>query len=130
MPQDPAGNRPPPWRGARGRATGPRPEPEPSSAATSPGMQVPGDLFPAGRLPETPVPDAPVPDALLPDALPVLPRLRLSACRRPAAERDADGDWLDVLVRSDGQIALVIGHVRSCRRQQPGAAAARWCRRA
>ena len=124
MPQDPGGEPPPPRRRAAGRATGPRPEPEPSSAATSPEMPVPGDLFPAGRLPETPVPDAPVPDPLFPDALPVLPRLRLSACRRPAAERDADGDWLDVLVRSDGATALVIGHVGGSG-GQTGAAAAR-----
>ncbi len=124
MPQDPGGEPPPPRRRVAGRATGPRPEPEPSSAATSPEMPVPGDLFPAGRLPETPVPDAPLPDPLFPDALPVLPRLRLSACRRPAAERHTDGDWLDVLVRPDGATALVIGHVGGSG-GQTGAAAAR-----
>jgi anti-sigma regulatory factor (Ser/Thr protein kinase) len=68
-------------------------------------------LFPASQPPETHVPDAPLPDPLFPGALPVLPRLRLSACRRQAAERDTDGDWLDVLVLPDGTTALVIGHV-------------------
>ena len=57
------------------------------------------------------MPDAPVPDPLFPGALPVLPRLRLSACRRPAGERDTGSDWLDVLVLPDGTTALVIGHV-------------------
>ena len=111
MPQDSGGEPPPPGRRAAGRAAGPRPEPERSSAATSPEIPVPGDLFPAGQPPETHVPDAPVPDPLFPGVLPVLPRLRLSACRRPAAERDTDGDWLDVLVLPDGTTALVIGHV-------------------
>jgi anti-sigma regulatory factor (Ser/Thr protein kinase) len=111
MPQDSGGEPPPPGRRAAGRAAGPRPEPERSSAATSPEIPVPGDLFPAGQPPGTPVPDAPVPDPLFPGTLPVLPRLRLSACRRPAAERDTDGDWLDVLVLPDGTTALVIGHV-------------------
>ena len=114
MPQD-FGGEPPPGRRSAGRA-GPRPEPERpeperSSAATSPEIPVPGDLFPAGQPPETRVPDAPMPDPLFPGALPVLPRLRLSACRRPAAERDTGGDWLDVLVLPDGATALVIGHV-------------------
>ena len=111
MPQDSGGEPPPPGRRAAGHAAGPRPEPERSSAATSPEIPVPGDLFPAGQPPETHVPDAPVPDPLFPGALPVLPRLRLSACRRPAGERDSDGDWLDVLVLPDGTTALVIGHV-------------------
>jgi anti-sigma regulatory factor (Ser/Thr protein kinase) len=111
MPQDSGGEPPPPGRRAAGRAASPRPEPERSSASTSPEIPVPGDLFPAGQPPETHVPDAPLPDPLFPGALPVLPRLRLSACRRPAAERDTDGDWLDVLVLPDGATALVIGHV-------------------
>jgi anti-sigma regulatory factor (Ser/Thr protein kinase) len=111
MSQDSGGEPPPPGRRAAGRAAGPRPEPERSSAATSPEIPVPGDLFPAGQPSETHVPDAPVPDPLFPGALPVLPRLRLSACRRPAAERDTGGDWLDVLVLPDGTTALVIGHV-------------------
>jgi anti-sigma regulatory factor (Ser/Thr protein kinase) len=111
MPQDSGGEPPPPGRRAAGRAAGPRPEPERSSATTSPEIPVPGDLFPAGQPSETHVPDAPLPDPLFPGALPVLPRLRLSACRRPAAERGTDGDWLDVLVLPDGTTALVIGHV-------------------
>jgi anti-sigma regulatory factor (Ser/Thr protein kinase) len=72
----------------------------------------PADAFPPGQVPRTHVPDAPLPDPLFPDALPVLPRLRLSARRRPpGAERAPEGDWLDVLVRSDGATVLVIGHV-------------------
>jgi anti-sigma regulatory factor (Ser/Thr protein kinase) len=124
MSQDSGGEPPPLGRRAAGRAAGPRPEPEPSSATTSPETPVPGDLFPAGQPPGTHVPDAPLPDPLFPGALPVLPRLRLSACRRPAAERDTEGDWLDVLVRPDGATALVIGHVEGSG-GQPGAVAAR-----
>jgi len=123
MPQDSGGEPPPPGRRAAGRAAGPRPEPEPSSAATSPEIPVPDELFP-GQPPETHVPDAPLPDPLFPGALPVLPRLRLSACRRPAADRDTEGDWLDVLVRPDGATALVIGHVEGSG-GQTGAVAAR-----
>ena len=111
MPQDSGGEPPPPGLRAAGGAAGPRPEPERSSASTSPEIPVPGDLFPASQPPETHVPDAPLPDPLFPGALPVLPRLRLSACRRQPAERDADGDWLDVLVLPGGATALVIGHV-------------------
>lgn len=78
--------------------------------------------LPSARLPEDPPAEAPwagarfrdsvSPDALFPVALPVLPRLRLSACRRPAAG-GPEGDWLDVLVLPDGATALVIGHVRA-----------------
>jgi anti-sigma regulatory factor (Ser/Thr protein kinase) len=88
-------------------------------------MPVPDELPPGGRLSDAHVPDAPLPDPLIPDALPVLPRLRLSARRRPAAaQRDAEGDWLDVLVLPDGATALVIGHVER-HRGPAGAAAAR-----
>jgi anti-sigma regulatory factor (Ser/Thr protein kinase) len=72
----------------------------------------PPDVFPACQVPRTHVPDAPLSDPLFPDALPVLPRLRLSAGRRPpGAERHPEGDWLDVLVRSGGATVLVVGHV-------------------
>ncbi|HZC64291.1 MAG TPA: ATP-binding protein [Streptosporangiaceae bacterium] len=46
-----------------------------------------------------------------PAGLPMLPRLRLSACHRQAAGSTAtEADWLDVLVRPGGTAALVIGH--------------------
>ena len=52
--------------------------------------------------------------------MPVLPRLRVSACRRPAAEEpETEGDWLDVLVLRGGVIALVL-----CRAEGPGRGAA------
>jgi anti-sigma regulatory factor (Ser/Thr protein kinase) len=88
-------------------------------------MPVPADVFPAGQVPGTHVPDAPSPDPLFPGTLPVLPRLRLAARRRPAAaEGDIEGDWLDVLVRPDGATALVIGHLEGSDGQM-GAVAAR-----
>ncbi len=75
-------------------------------------MPVPADVDPAGQVPGTHVPDAPSPDPLFPATLPVLPRLRLAARRRPAAAQAGPaGDWLDVLVRPDGTTALVIGHL-------------------
>ena len=111
MAQDAGGERLPPGRPAAGRVAGPRPEPGPS-AATSPEMPVPADVDPAGQVPGTHVPDAPSPDPLFPGTLPVLPRLRLAARRRPAAAQAGPaGDWLDVLVRPDGTTALVIGHL-------------------
>ncbi len=116
MSQDSGGEPLPPGRRTAGRVARPRGEPE-LSATTSPEIPVPAEAFPpgefpAGQGPRTHVPDAPVSDPLFPEALPVLPRLRLSARRRPpGAERDPEGDWLDVLVRSDGATMLVIGHV-------------------
>jgi len=48
---------------------------------------------------------------LFPAGLPMLPRLRLSACHRQAAASTAtEADWLDVLVRPGGATVLVIGH--------------------
>ena len=85
MAEDSGGERLPPGRRATSRAAGPPPEAPPSSATTNPEMPVPDELPPGGRLSDAHVPDAPLPDPLIPDALPVLPRLRLSARRRPAA---------------------------------------------
>jgi anti-sigma regulatory factor (Ser/Thr protein kinase) len=130
MSQDSGGEPLPPDRRTAGPEARPRGEPELSSATTSPEMPVPADafppdVFPAGQVPRTHVPDAPLSDPLFPDALPVLPRLRLSARRRPpGAERDPEGDWLDVLVQSDGATMLVIGHVDGSGGQM-GAVAAR-----
>jgi anti-sigma regulatory factor (Ser/Thr protein kinase) len=77
-------------------------------------MPVPAHLPPGAQLADAHLPDGPRPDPLIPDALPVLPRLRLSARRRPAAaQRDAEGDWLDVIVLPDGSTALVIGHAEA-----------------
>jgi anti-sigma regulatory factor (Ser/Thr protein kinase) len=62
---------------------------------------------------------------LFPAALPLLPRLRLSACRRPAAgSPETEGEWLDVVVLPGGATALVIGSV-AAPAGQAGAAAAR-----
>ena len=59
---------------------------------------------PAARSPE-----ARFPDSLFPRALPVLPRLRVSACRLPAAGGPGtEGDWLDVLALPGGVSALVL----------------------
>ncbi|MGH3119738.1 MAG: hypothetical protein ACRDND_01720, partial [Streptosporangiaceae bacterium] len=125
MAQDSGGEPLPPGRRAAGRVAGPRPEPEPSSATTSPEMEVPAGVFPAVQVPGTHVPDAPSPDPLFPGTLPVLPRLRLAARRRPAApEAGPEGDWLDVLVRPDAATALVIGHLEGSGGQM-GAVAAR-----
>ena len=111
MPQDSGGEPLPPDPRAASRVAGPLPEAQPSSATTNPEIPVPDGLPPGGRLPDAYVPDAPLPDPLIPDALPVLPRLRLSARRRPAAaQREAEDDWLDVLVLPDGATVLVIGH--------------------
>ena len=78
---------------------------------------MPAALFPATLFPA----------ALFPATLPVLPRLRLSACRGPAAGRTGDeGDWLDVFVVPGGATALVIGSVNAHRPGgQAGAAAGR-----
>jgi anti-sigma regulatory factor (Ser/Thr protein kinase) len=88
-------------------------------------MPVPADLPPGAQWSGTHLPDGPRPDPLIPDALPVLPRLWLSARRRPAAaQRDAEGDWLDVIVLPDGATGLVIGHAEA-HGGAPEAAAAR-----
>jgi hypothetical protein len=56
-------------------------------------------------------PGAPPVPRPFPAGLPMLPRLRLSACHRQAAGSTAtEADWLDVLVRPGGAAALVIGH--------------------
>ena len=125
MPEDSGGEPlPPGWRAAS-RVAGPLPQGQPSSASTSPEMPVPADLPPGARWSDAHLPDGPRPDPLIPDALPVLPRLRLSARRRPgAAQPDAEGDWLDVIVLPDGATALVVGHAEA-HGGAPGAAAAR-----
>ncbi len=111
MSQDSGGEPLPPGRRAASRAPGPLRQAQPPSAATNPGRPVPEEFPPGGHWPDAHVPDAAIPDPLIPDALPVLPRLRLSARRDAAAQRDAAGDWLDVLVLPDGSTALVIGQV-------------------
>ena len=59
-----------------------------------------------------------------PAALPVLPRLRLSACHRQAAgSAGTEADWLDVLVRPGGAAALVVGHAEGPSGQIAAAAA-------
>ena len=59
-----------------------------------------------------------------PAGLPMLPRLRLSACRRQAAGSAAtEADWLDVLVRPGGAAVLVIGHAEGPSGQIAAAAA-------
>ena len=125
MPEDSGGEPwPPVWRAAS-RVAGPLPEDQPSSAATNPEMPVPADLPPGAQLSDAHLPDGPHPDPLIPEALPVLPRLRLSARRRPGdPQPDAEGDWLDVIVLPDGATALVIGHAEA-HGGPPGAAAAR-----
>ncbi|MGO9220745.1 MAG: ATP-binding protein [Streptosporangiaceae bacterium] len=111
MSQDSGGEPLPPGRRAASRAPGPLRQAQPPSAATNPGRPVPEEFPPGGHWPDAHVPDAAIPDPLIPDALPVLPRLRLSVRRDAAAQRDAAGDWLDVLVLPDGSTALVIGQV-------------------
>ena len=64
---------------------------------------------PEARPPEARPPESPLPESLFPRALPVLPRLPVSACRRPAAGGpETEGDWLDVLALPGGVIALVL----------------------
>lgn len=59
-----------------------------------------------------------------PARLPMLPRLRLSACHREAAGSTAtEADWLDVLVRPGGAAVLVIGHAEGPSGQIAAAAA-------
>jgi anti-sigma regulatory factor (Ser/Thr protein kinase) len=59
-----------------------------------------------------------------PAGLPMLPRLRLSACHRQAAGSTAtEADWLDVLVRPGGAAVLVIGHAEGPSGQIAAAAA-------
>jgi anti-sigma regulatory factor (Ser/Thr protein kinase) len=70
-------------------------------------------LSPDALSPDALSPDAPSPDAPFPAALPVLPRLRLSACRWPASgEPAAEGGWFDVFVLPGGATALVMGRVQ------------------
>ncbi|HEX9352753.1 MAG TPA: SpoIIE family protein phosphatase, partial [Streptosporangiaceae bacterium] len=69
----------------------------------------PAALSPEARSPEARSPEALIPESLFPQALPVLPRLRVSACRRPAAGGPGtEGDWLDVLALPGGVTALVL----------------------
>jgi len=128
MPQDSGGEPFPPGRRAASRVPGPLRQAQPPSAASNPERPVPEEFPPEefppeGHWPDAHVPDAAIPDPLIPDALPVLPRLRLSARRHAAAQRDAAGDWLDVLVLPDGSTALVIGQVER-HGGQPGPAGA------
>ena len=119
MPEDSGGEPLPPDPAAR--------DPE----AQSPAAQSPAARSPEARSPEAvspedlprgiPSPEASSPQALFPRAVPVLPRLRMSACRRPAEGPDTEGDWLDVLVLRGGVIALVLCHAEGPGR---GAAAA------
>jgi anti-sigma regulatory factor (Ser/Thr protein kinase) len=86
---------------------------------------LPPALFPDAQVQDARIPDARIPDALFPAALPLLPRLRLSACRRPAAGApETEGEWLDVVVLPGGATALVIGSA-AAPAGQAGAAAAR-----
>ena len=87
MPEDSGGKPLPPDPAARSRE------------ARSPGARSPGARSPGARFP----------DSLFPRALPVLPRLRVSACRVPAAGGPGtEGDWLDVLALPGGVSALVL----------------------
>jgi anti-sigma regulatory factor (Ser/Thr protein kinase) len=58
-----------------------------------------------------------------PASLPMLPRLRLSACRQTAGSAATEADWLDVLVRPGGAAVLVIGHAEGPSGQIAAAAA-------
>jgi anti-sigma regulatory factor (Ser/Thr protein kinase) len=81
----------------------------PDPAARSPAARSPEAGSPEARSPEAPSPGSPIPESLFPRALPVLPRLRVSACRQPAAGGPGtEGDWLDVLALPGGVIALVL----------------------
>ena len=104
LPPDPAA-RSPAARSPEAGSPGARsPEARSSEAAS------PGDLSRGIPSPDALSPDASSPEALFPRAVPVLPRLRVSACRRPAAVgAGTDGEWLDVLVLPGGVLALVLG---------------------
>jgi anti-sigma regulatory factor (Ser/Thr protein kinase) len=70
-----------------------------------------GKPWPPGQAAVSGPPGAPPGPQPFPACLPMLPRLRLSACHRQAAAGTAtEADWLDVLVRPGGAAALVIGH--------------------
>ena len=84
-----------------------------------------GEPWPPGQAAVSGPPGAPPGPQPFPACLPMLPRLRLSACHRQAAASTAtEADWLDVLVRPGGTAALVIGHAEGPS-GQIGAAAAR-----
>ena len=97
MPEDSGGEPLPPDPAARSPEAG-SPEAGSSEAPS-----------PEARSPEAPSPGSLIPESLFPRALPVLPRLRVSACRQPAAGGPGtEGDWLDVLALPGGVIALVL----------------------
>src|SRR5580704_7185379 len=84
-----------------------------------------GEPWPPGQAAVSGPPGAPPEPQHFPACLPMLPRLRLSACHRQAAASTAtEADWLDVLVRPGGTAALVVGHAEGPS-GQIGAAAAR-----
>jgi anti-sigma regulatory factor (Ser/Thr protein kinase) len=83
-----------------------------------------GKPWPPGQAAITSAPPGPPGPRSFPACLPMLPRLRLSACHRQAAGSAAtEADWLDVLVRPDGAAALVIGHAEGPSGQIAAAAA-------
>ena len=83
-----------------------------------------GKPWPPGQAAVSGTPGAPPGPRPFPACLPMLPRLRLSACHRQAAGSTAtEADWLDVLVRPGGAAALVIGHAEGPRGQIAAAAA-------
>jgi anti-sigma regulatory factor (Ser/Thr protein kinase) len=49
--------------------------------------------------------------AHLPAGLPVLPRVRIAACYRPAGQGEAAGGWFDAVPLADGAVALLAGTV-------------------
>lgn len=110
MPEDSGAEPMPPGRAAASRVAGAPPEPR---------------VFRPAPFPDARFPDAPLLGPLFPAALPLLPRLRLSACRRPATGGPGtEGDWLDVFVLPDGATALVTGHVEGARGPAGAAGAA------
>ena len=105
MPEDSGGEPLPPDPAAR--------SPEATSSPEAPFPEAP---FPEAQSPEAQSPEARFPDSLFPRALPVLPRLRVSACRLPAAGGPGtEGDWLDVLALPGGVSALVLARAGGAR---------------